>query len=153
MRNEGTARCFSPTNSHASDLRPRGRAGSSSRTHKDRAPHFQRDARASSLPLGSSRSCRKLSLSGRGRSSGSWIRGTYASPTVRCFPVQPDQCSLRRSFPHTAAGQRRNWLIHRAVQASLLTSSFHRDERMKTTSERKSTPRCWLRQEVVGVAF
>ena len=57
-------------------------------------------------------------------------------------PVSPNRrrpVGRRRSFPHTAAGQRRDW-IGGSAPASLLISSFHLDEEMKTFGEGKLRP-------------
>lgn len=136
MRNEGNARRHvhpSTERPPRYDLRPRGRTGSSG--GRDRA-NRRGDTQRASLgrfpaeapgQAGSTRFLAGAGLRARGHEA------LNASPTVRCFPVQTDQCSSRRSFPHTAAGQRRNW-PYKAAQASLLTLSFHRDTRIKTTS-------------------
>lgn len=107
------------------------------RTRSGKPPRMQRDVQASAA------SPRKLQV--KQEALASWPGQVFGLVDTRrlrphllfvASQSKPDQCSSRRSFPHTAAGQRRNW-PYQAAQASLLTLSFHRDARIKTTNEGK----------------
>jgi hypothetical protein len=139
------------------DLRPRGRTGSRGVRHARRDPRGGRGA-----PRGEPGRAEPLRAafawrtdSGQGRSSGSWTwLAECRPPTVRRFPAMgpgpqryPGRAGwfLWRRFPGTSAdGGGRFHIPLRGsagfAPASLLISSFHSNERMKTSAPRKIRP-------------